>query len=767
MLNAGCRSILASAVLGALAALGAAGGCSLDREPALDRGRNDGGGLDGGGGDGGSGGPPRSCDDDNGGCSPLVDCLPTADGAAACGPCPSGTTDVNLDGTLCTDIDECELGLDECDINPRAMCINVMSSYRCRCPEGTADPTGSGRNCIPGAGPVDECELGTDDCDDDPEALCIDDEAGFTCQCPAGYEDPATNGTACTDIDECELGLDDCDDDPAADCENTPGGFTCTCPDGYEDERGDGTVCSNIDDCALGEDECDDDPEACVDGVGGYACVCPGGYDDVNGDGTVCEDIDECDDAVDACDDAPVAQCDNTVGSYTCTCPATATDPLGDGTVCTAPETRVALGARHACAIIEGGEITCWGHNNKGQLGQGVTSGPSEAIGDRTGETGDKLPKVNIGDKAVALAAGCNHTCALTPNGKVKCWGNNDYGQLGLNDRTARGVAADQMGDNLPSVPLAMDATAITAGCNFSCALLASGGVVCWGDNDFGQLGQGSTTDLGDDEGEVQALSPIPLNGTVKAVKAGFRFVCAQLSTNLLQCWGRNTDGQLGINETAHRGDNPNEMGSTLPLVSLGPGVTVVDFAAGYTHACALLSNDTVKCWGGEADGGTGYGDPLINRGDGVTQMGETTMGSEMGANLPVLDLTGAGSPASLAAQRHTCIRFEDGSVGCFGRNSTGELGIGSTDDRGDQAGEMGAMLQKAPLGTGALAMAVITGHEEGTNDANSCALLGNGELKCWGANVRGQLGLGDAQARGDMPDEMGDELPAILDLWD
>jgi alpha-tubulin suppressor-like RCC1 family protein len=297
--------------------------------------------------------------------------------------------------------------------------------------------------------------------------------------------------------------------------------------------------------------------------------------------------------------------------------------------------------------------------------------------------------------------------------------------------------------------------------------LLETGNVLCWGENTWGQLGQGSTSNLGDDPGEVQSLTPIELSGTVKAVKAGFRFVCAQLTTNQLRCWGRNSDGQLGINETAHRGDNAGELGAMLPVVSLGAGLTVVDFAAGYTHTCALLSNQTVKCWGGEADGGTGYGDPLINRGDGIAQVGETTMGMEMGANLPALDLTSQGIPARVAAARHTCILFQDATVGCFGRNSSGELGIGNLNARGDQAGEMGASFLKAPLGTGLLAIAVITGHEEGTNDANSCALLGNGELKCWGANVRGQLGLGDALPRGDMPGELGDELPATLDLWD
>jgi len=357
VLNAVCRSPFAALWLTALLAMT---GCSLDRAPALERDSADAGPAGGTGGTGGgdSGLPPQACTDDNGGCSPLVECGVVA-GRVQCGECPAGTTDVEEDGTQCIDIDECELGTHDCDINPRATCINVLSSYRCRCPEGTGDPTTEGRNCVVGGGgPVDECELGLDDCDPDPQAQCIDEANGFSCVCPAGYADASTNGTNCEDVDECELGTHDCDTDPVAQCENTEGGYTCTCPAGFEDLTSGGRDCTDINDCA-GDNECDDEPGACVDGIGGYACVCPAGYSDTLGDGSQCDDINECTAGFDRCDDAPAAQCDNTIGAYTCSCPDGTTDPLGNGWVCTEPKTRVALGGRQRNSLVRDEVTRC------------------------------------------------------------------------------------------------------------------------------------------------------------------------------------------------------------------------------------------------------------------------------------------------------------------------------------------------------------------------------------------------------------------------
>ena len=143
--------------------------------------------------------------------------------------------------------------------------------------------------------------------------------------------------------------------------------------------------------------------------------------------------------------------------------------------------------------------------------------------------------------RALALAAGYDHTCALLNAGTVKCWGGNSFGQLGLGDAADRGDAANELGDNLPAVA----------------------------------LGAGKTA---------------------KAIAAGYQHTCALLSDDTVKCWGRNTNGQLGLGNTTGRGDQANEMGDSLPAVALGAGKTAKAIAAGGDQTCALLSDDTVKC---------------------------------------------------------------------------------------------------------------------------------------------------------------------------
>ena len=251
---------------------------------------------------------------------------------------------------------------------------------------------------------------------------------------------------------------------------------------------------------------------------------------------------------------------------------------------------------------------------------------------------GNALPTVNLGTgrTATAISAGRDHTCALLDNDTVKCWGQNDFGQLGLGDTNHRGDQPAEMGNALPTLNLGTGRTAVTvtAGFRYTCALLDNAGVKCWGGGVHGRLGVGSSTDRGDGPGEMgDALPAVDLGTgrTVTALDVGDNHACALLDDRGVKCWGYNLHGQLGIGELNPRGDQPGEMGDALPAADLGTGRTATSLAVGYLHTCAVLDTSRVKCWGFNANGRLGLGD-LTQRGD---QPGE------MGDALPVVDLGG------------------------------------------------------------------------------------------------------------------------------
>ena len=301
-------------------------------------------------------------------------------------------------------------------------------------------------------------------------------------------------------------------------------------------------------------------------------------------------------------------------------------------------------------------------------------------------------------DTVAAVSAGGNQACARTSDGRVKCWGIKLLGSLGLEDTNHRRDEPDEMGMNLPFVDLGLvpgvTVTRITTGEGHTCALASDGRVKCWGFNGF---------------------------------------------------------GRLGLGDTSTRGDQPGEMGTNLPFVDLGldPGVTVVKMSPGYRHTCVLTSDDRVKCWGGNSDGQLGLGDTKSRGG----------LASQMGTGLPFvnLGLPVGEKPIDICASAfHMCAHTSSGHIKCWGRNAHGELGLGDTNDRGDQAGEMGTSLPFVSLGLNVTAAAI-----SGSRYSN-CALLVGGSVKCWGDNANGRLGLGDAFNRGDDLDEMGDNLATV-----
>lgn len=204
------------------------------------------------------------------------------------------------DGFFCKDIDECALGVDQCDDN--AQCKNTIfrGGYDCECNDGWE---GDGFSCTD----VDECaNADLNNCD--ANASCTNNDGGFSCACNAGFRG---DGVSCADINECTEGSDDCNGN--AKCSNTVGGFECICNSGFEGSGHGAAGCQDIDECTRQIDSCDSNA-SCTNFAGGYNCACNNGFE---GDGYSCDDIDECLGETDCVADS---SCNNLPGTYECNC---------------------------------------------------------------------------------------------------------------------------------------------------------------------------------------------------------------------------------------------------------------------------------------------------------------------------------------------------------------------------------------------------------------------------------------------------------------
>jgi len=291
----------------------------------------------------------------------------------------------------------------------------------------------------------------------------------------------------------------------------------------------------------------------------------------------------------------------------------------------------ITTGRNHTCALLSTGAAICWGSNLNGQLGDGTTANrltPTEVIG--------------LSSDVTAISGGREHTCALLATGAVTCWGWNEYGQLG------DGTTANRL-TPIAVTGLDSDVTAITGGTRHTCALLATGAVTCWGDNTDGQLGDGTT---------ANRLTPTAVTGLdsdVTAITAGHNHTCALLATDAVHCWGYNGYGQLGDGTTANRL-------TPTAVTGLDSGVTAI--SASRFHTCALLATGALTCWGWN-----GYG-----------QLGDGTTANR----LTPTAVTGLSSDvtAITAETFHTCALLATGAVRCWGYNGYGQLGDNSTANR-------------------------------------------------------------------------------------
>ncbi len=358
---------------------------------------------------------------------------------------------------------------------------------------------------------------------------------------------------------------------------------------------------------------------------------------------------------------------------------------MAEGTVVMA----LGAGEVHTCAVVGGG-VQCWGDNQDGQLGNGesgrglVSARPVHVTG--------------LGTEVVtAVAAGESHSCAVLASGGVKCWGSG--GQLGNGSYLGSAVPTDVVG--LSGAVVAVSASDWP----HTCALMAVGDVQCWGTNG---------AYLGGDCGTVSCLSPVAvegLDGDATALALGRFHSCALLASGGVKCWGYNFYGELGNGTTTD---------SATPVDVLDGGgqpiTDAVSIAASAYRTCLITQAGSVKCWGAWLLSPPSEGDGIIPISFVLTPMDIVGLERDVVAVAPGL--------------YHACALMTGGEVKCWGDDTYGQQGNGE-----------GSVYSTTP--TTVPGLAGVTAIAAGPGGGHTCALLATGTVKCWGDNKLGQLGEG------------------------
>lgn len=254
---------------------------------------------------------------------------------------------------------------------------------------------------------------------------------------------------------------------------------------------------------------------------------------------------------------------------------------------------------------------------------------------------GDNLPVVNLGTgrTATKLVGGLDFTCALLDNSTVKCWGRNRRGQLGKDNTDNLGDGANEMGDNLTSVNIGAGRTAldIVALYESVCVMRDNNTMICWGRNNAGQLGRGSTgganSNIGDASGEMASIADINFNtgfGTLSKIYSLGQSACAEDTTNVVKCWGANTFGQLLL------GTNTNVNAPQATASSFGTSLLISKMKGVFNTTCSLFTNDRIKCFGRARTGTAGVVNGTLLNGSVENSLGDSS--GEIGNNLPYIN---------------------------------------------------------------------------------------------------------------------------------
>ncbi|KAJ1467815.1 regulator of chromosome condensation 1/beta-lactamase-inhibitor protein II, partial [Baffinella frigidus] len=271
----------------------------------------------------------------------------------------------------------------------------------------------------------------------------------------------------------------------------------------------------------------------------------------------------------------------------------------------------------------------------------------------------------------------------------------------------------------------------------------------CWGLNSGGQLGLGDTTDRGDtvsNMGTALSFVDIGVDNTIISTATSKFHTCAVFGNNKVKCWGENSCYELGYGDTTKRGNTAGTMGDTLPI-NFGTSRYATKLTCGMDSACVILDNGDIKCWGSNRLKGLGHDDLVYHQGYNPDHMGDNLN------VVPISGLDGVGdtTPVSVhSGAGHHCALLRDGAVVCWGSNGVGQLGIGSTVPEGVSQRSL------VDLGTDRTAKQLTCGYD------HTCVLLDDDNVKCWGGNIEGQLGVEDWDPRGVSENQMGDNPPFV-----
>ena len=378
---------------------------------------------------------------------------------------------------------------------------------------------------------------------------------------------------------------------------------------------------------------------------------------------------------------------------------------------------------QHSCGIQQGGELFCWGWNDQGQLGDGTTTRRLTPTAVRY--DGDSLLVKQV-------STGQYNTCIVTEANRVMCWGDGSQGQNGIGSYNNDNTIFDQKRPKEVLLSWDVNATTVTTGVNFACALIDDGSVRCWGKNNYGQLGMGSTSPAY--SGLPQEVQ-LPAGRFALSIDAVSDHACAVLDDGSMYCWGYHRYGNMGTGLSLS--SSSSYISTPIP-VDLPAGKRVSLMAVGNEHSCAVMTDDSLWCWGRNYYGEVGNGNIATQSSEYVLSPVEV----DVQYYAPIVALSaGYGS---------TCSLHDDGMMNCWGRNDDGQVGDGLSSDKSTPT--------TIQLEGGAEATWISSGYR------STCATANDGSAQCWGNNGYGRLGDGTTEQRSS-PGRVDIDLPTTSSI--